>query len=91
MSAYIIDLSHILSFFPELKEHHGWYKMDYSNIFDLALEPIKNRDAMPRIDCTKVTVEEFIENYEKPYKPVVVTRFQDVWKANVKWTKEVIH
>lgn len=42
-----------------------------------------------RIEEGKVPVEEFIEKYEKPYKPVIIRGIQKDWKAQHKWTIEV--
>lgn len=36
----------------------------------------------------EVSPEEFIDKYEKIYKPVVITGVQTDWKANHKWTQE---
>lgn len=36
-----------------------------------------------------VSVEEFIEKFEKIYKPVVITGVTDNWKALCKWTLSV--
>lgn len=44
---------------------------------------------MDRIDESKVSTEEFIEKYEKPYKPVIIQGVQNGWKAQYKWTIEV--
>ncbi|TNN21449.1 Bifunctional arginine demethylase and lysyl-hydroxylase JMJD6 isoform 1 [Schistosoma japonicum] len=43
-------------------------------------------DSCPRIDACKVTYEEFVARYERPYKPVVVQNAQNDWKANENWT-----
>jgi len=46
-------------------------------------------DNVERIHVNKVSREEFIERYEKIYKPVVIQGAQDQWSANQKWTSEV--
>lgn len=48
-----------------------------------------HRDNCERIDVNKISPEDFIEKYEKLYKPVVITGVTDNWKANYKWTLEV--
>ncbi len=73
--------------FLELSEEHGWYKLDYANSFDISLATVK--DNLERVDVKTVSVEEFVEKYEKPYKPCVIVNAQNHWLANIKWTKEV--
>lgn len=46
-------------------------------------------DNIERIDFNEVGLEEFIEKYEKTYKPVIITNAQNDWKAKDKWTLEV--
>ena len=41
---------------------------------------------MERIHVKDVNNDEFIERFEKPYKPVVIKGVQDDWAANYKWT-----
>ncbi len=57
-----------------------------SSRFDLTT----NVDKIERIDGRKVTKEQFIERYEKPRKPVIITNVIDKWRANDKWTLEVV-
>lgn len=61
--------------------------MDYKNRFDTSIDIVK--DEVERIDVGQVSVEEFIEKFEKPYLPVVITGVTNNWKANYKWTLEV--
>ncbi|CAO3600503.1 unnamed protein product [Absidia cylindrospora] len=45
-------------------------------------------DTVPRIDCRKVPKQEFIDKYEAPNIPVVITHATDHWKANQNWTEQ---
>lgn len=46
-------------------------------------------DDLERVDGRTVSPEEFIERYERPRRPVVITNLQSDWPANVKWNLEV--
>lgn len=62
-----------------------WYQLKYANDF----ERFRNfTDNCPRIEQSKVSLTQFIEEYERPYKPVVITGTQIEWRANEKWTLE---
>lgn len=62
-----------------------WYQLKYANDF----ERFRNfTDNCPRIEQSKVSLAQFIEEYERPYKPVVITGTQIGWRANEKWTLE---
>ncbi|XP_041975055.1 bifunctional arginine demethylase and lysyl-hydroxylase PSR [Aricia agestis] len=70
---------------PELAHKQQWIALNYANNFE---EFLKCKDNVDRIDCNEVSPEEFIEKYEKIYKPVVITNVQTNWRANYKWTQE---
>ena len=72
--------------FIELSDKHAWHCLDYAATYDLSANFIDN---VPREDATKLSVDEFVEQYEKHYKPVVFTSTQLHWQANEKWTFEV--
>ncbi|CAG8540936.1 8413_t:CDS:2 [Rhizophagus irregularis] len=47
-------------------------------------------DKVPRIEESKVSREEFIEKYEAPGLPVVITGCTKGWPAEVKWNRETL-
>lgn len=61
--------------------------MNYKENFDLSYN--NTIDHVERIDANKVSLEDFIEKYEKPYQPVIITGVTENWKASYKWTLEV--
>lgn len=75
----------ILRFFSitELADKYQWTALKYATNFD---EFLKCNDNVDRISENEVSPDEFIEKYEKIYKPVVITNVQTNWKANHKWT-----
>lgn len=44
---------------------------------------------MERISCAEVDEEAFIEQFERPNVPAVITDSQTTWEANRKWNFEV--
>ena len=71
----------------ELKGEDGWTKLNYAEHFDTSLGTVK--DNVPRQDCNKISKSEFVERFEKPRIPVVLTHTMDHWKSMRKWTVEV--
>lgn len=61
----------------------SWSALRYVDNFDRFLQ---FDDTVERIDVDSVSPCEFIDRFEKIYKPVVVTGVQVNWKANYKWT-----
>lgn len=74
------DLGH---FFAELNDKGMWTQLGYAKQKGLVSEP---EDNCERIDMRDVNCDEFIERFEKIYKPVVITGCQTGWRANDKWT-----
>jgi len=70
---------------PELKGESGWRGFHYQEWFD-TVAPIN--DTVPRIDYDQVSQEEFVNKYELPGLPVVITNAQSKWQAQQKWTIE---
>lgn len=69
---------------PELASSYMWTELEYAKNFE---QFTKFEDNCERIDAATVSMEEFIEKYEKPYKPVVITGvLSEGWKAQSKWT-----
>lgn len=62
-----------------------WDKHKYVETFDLK----HDFDNCERIVFSEVSHEEFVEKYEKLYKPVVITGATNSWIANYKWTIDV--
>ncbi len=69
----------------ELNFKNGWTQLNYAKRFQ---EFSEFTDNVERIDATKVDLQEFIDNYEAPYKPVVIQNATEGFKANQKWTLE---
>ncbi|KAK0084068.1 hypothetical protein PV325_007669 [Microctonus aethiopoides] len=70
---------------PELADKAAWTQHGYVKKFD---EFWKFKDNIERIDESKVSKDEFILNFEQPYKPVIIKGVQSDWKAQYKWTIE---
>ncbi|KAG8240335.1 hypothetical protein J437_LFUL000810 [Ladona fulva] len=70
---------------PELNDKGAWVELGYANQFDLFSVV---HDNVERIHVDKCSHEEFIEKYERLYKPVVICGVQNNWRAKSKWTLE---
>ncbi|XP_020295595.1 bifunctional arginine demethylase and lysyl-hydroxylase PSR isoform X1 [Pseudomyrmex gracilis] len=68
---------------PELADKVAWTQYAYHKNFHKFWEFEDNAE---RIDESNVTTEEFVEKYEKPYKPVIIRGVQNGWRAQQKWT-----
>ena len=71
----------------ELNDGVGWFVNNYAEKFDLSLDSV--HDNVERINVNEVSHEQFVEKYEKLYKPVVITGACDNWKAKYKWNLKV--
>ena len=75
--------------FSELKGEYGWTKHKFAWKNDLTLEELKAKDNVGRIDVRQISQDEFVEKFDYPKIPVVLTHVQDHWLAKKKWTVEV--
>ncbi|CAH1244856.1 bifunctional arginine demethylase and lysyl-hydroxylase JMJD6-like [Branchiostoma lanceolatum] len=69
---------------PELRGSREWSSENLYETFDLSHETVNEN--VERVDVRSLTAEEFVERYERPYKPVVLTHAQDDWRGKEKWT-----
>lgn len=72
--------------FSELNLIWSWTHLGYANNFEQF--KVVN-DNTKRINVDEVSLDEFIELYEKPSIPVVITGAQKNWDASEKWTLHV--
>ncbi|KDR22789.1 bifunctional arginine demethylase and lysyl-hydroxylase PSR [Zootermopsis nevadensis] len=70
---------------PELNDKGDWSLLGYVDHFD-SFSTVN--DNVERIHVKDFPPSEFIEKYERLYKPVVICGIQDNWKAKHKWTLE---
>jgi hypothetical protein len=73
--------------FAELADKVAWSQHNYSKKFEQFWD---FKDNVDRIIEPEVASDEFIRRYEKPYIPVIIKAVQNDWKAQHKWTIEVI-
>nr|CAG4649359.1 EOG090X06UY [Scapholeberis mucronata] len=68
---------------PELSSSAAWVEQGYCNNFKSFT--VFN-DSVERISIDQVSPQQFIDRFEKLYKPVVILDAQKNWLANYKWT-----
>lgn len=77
-------------FFPtELKGEHGWTKHKFACDSDASLDELMKKDNVARVDVRQISQDDFVEKFDIPKIPVVLTHIQDHWMAKKKWSKEV--
>lgn len=69
----------------ELSTKESWRQQGFINDFQRFWDFTDNCERVSQSECDP---KEFIDKYELPYKPVVITGCQQNWKANYKWTLE---
>ena len=77
----------------ELSVSRGeWRKWGFAGEPSLvALEPPPGglqADGLPLLDGSRLSVEEFVERYERPRRPCVITGLCDGWRAAREWTPD---
>lgn len=70
------------------RNYNEWTILGLHENFDLSLESIARRDTLQRVSVKSTGHEKFIEQYEKPLRPVILTDVTDSWPAKERWTIE---
>ena len=52
-------------------------------------DPEQFRDTIERISVSDLTVEEFIERYERGNRPVIITGVTETWAGTQEWQLKV--
>lgn len=68
---------------PELHDREAWTALRYVDRFNEFKDFIDN---VERIHADDYDCQKFIDEFEKPYKPVVIQGVVEGWKAQEKWT-----
>lgn len=64
-----------------------WVEDNYYKKQDKALSlPEGFKDEIERVHANDITVEDFIEKYERPSRPVIIEGIAETWPAFKKWT-----
>uniref|UniRef100_A0A0K0DGH8 JmjC domain-containing protein n=1 Tax=Angiostrongylus cantonensis TaxID=6313 RepID=A0A0K0DGH8_ANGCA len=66
---------------PELN-HFGWDTLGLAEKFTLP----ECRENIVRVDGSKLSLNEFREQFERPRIPCIITHLTESWQANEKWT-----
>jgi hypothetical protein len=75
----------VKSFYSEYL-FHQWLCCSYD--VEKSIPGFFKPDEIPRVSAKDLTIEEFIEQFEKPNKPVIITDGVSHWPALKKWNKE---
>lgn len=47
-------------------------------------------DTIERVDATRMSYTEFVDRFERAYKPVILIGITDQWRANDHWNLQVL-
>lgn len=77
---------------PELKGDEGWQRFRYAERYanwPTDLCSVTDPAVMvPRVNCGDISHREFVDRFERPKRPVVLTGCTNHWLAQKKWTLE---
>lgn len=65
----------------------GWRQWRYATDTGL-LQTAGLTDGLPRVDGTQLSWVQFVEQFERPRQPCIITGLCDSWRAAQEWTPE---
>ena len=62
-----------------------WQRQGAADSTDLASQSF-DHNPVPRVHAADLTVEQFVERFERPKRPVIISGLLDDWPAQTQWT-----